>query len=61
MNIRAKIYGGTEAAEEPLLPAKKPKGARAAELNSISVPRESRQRSNSRGEDRHRRACPHHL
>jgi hypothetical protein len=54
MNIRAKIYGGVEAAEEPLLPAKKPKGAKAAELDSVPVRRESRQRSNSRGEDRHR-------
>ena len=54
MNIRAKIYGGAQAAEEPLLPPKKPKGAKAAELNSIAVPRESRHRSNSRGEDRHR-------
>jgi hypothetical protein len=54
MNIRAKIYGGFEAAEEPLLPAKKPKGAKPAELDSITVSRESRQRANSRGEDRHR-------
>lgn len=54
MNIRAKIYGGVQAAEEPLLPPKQPKGAKAAELHSIAVPRESRQRSNSRGEDRHR-------
>ena len=54
MNIRAQIYGGVMPAEEPLLPTKKPKGAKAAELDSIKVPRESRQRSNSRGEDRHR-------
>ena len=54
MNIRAKVYGGVQPAEEPLLPAKRPKGAKAAELHSIAVPRESRQRSNSRGEDRHR-------
>jgi hypothetical protein len=54
MNIRAQIYGGVQPAEEPLLPTKRPKGAKAAELDSIKVPRESRQRSNSRGEDRHR-------
>ena len=54
MNIRAQIYGGIQPAEKPLLPTKKPKGAKAAELDSIKVPRESRQRSNSRGEDRHR-------
>lgn len=52
MNIRAKIYG--DWVEEPLLKAKTPKGAKADELNSIAVPRESRQRSDSRAEDRHR-------
>src|SRR3569833_3687776 len=52
MNIRAKIYG--DWVEEPLLKAKKPKGAKADELDSIPVPRESRQRSDSRAEDRHR-------
>jgi PilZ domain-containing protein len=52
MNIRAKIYG--DWVEEPLLKAKRPKGAKADELNSIPVPRESRQRSDSRAEDRHR-------
>ena len=54
MNIRAKIYGGVQSAEEPLLPVKKPRGAKAAELHTVAVQRESRQRSNSRGEDRHR-------
>ena len=54
MNIRAKIYGGKGAGEEPLLRRKKPKGAKADTLNSVSVSRESRQRANSRGEDRHR-------
>lgn len=53
MNIRAKIYGGG-AAEEPLLQAKKPKGAKADTLNSVKVPRESTRQSNSRGTDRHR-------
>ena len=52
MNIRAKIYG--DWVEEPLLKAKKPKGAKPDELDSIPVPRESRQRSDSRAEDRHR-------
>lgn len=54
MNIRAKIYGSGNAAEEPLLKAKKPKGAKADTLNSVSVARETRQRVNSRSEDRHR-------
>jgi hypothetical protein len=52
MNIRAKIYG--DWVEEPLLKAKKPRGAKADELDSIAVSRESRQRSDSRAEDRHR-------
>jgi hypothetical protein len=56
MNIRAKIYGGGNAAEEPLLKAKKPKGAKADTLNSVAVARESRLRVNSRAEDRHRLA-----
>lgn len=54
MNIRAKIYGGGDAAEEPLLKAKKRKGAKPDTLHSVAVARESRQRANSRGEDRHR-------
>lgn len=54
MNIRAKIYGGTQAAEESLLRAKKPKGAKPDSLHSVAVPRETRRASNSRGEDRHR-------
>lgn len=53
MNIRAKIYGGS-AAEEPLLKAKKPKGAKADKLQSIAVSREARRASNARGGDRHR-------
>lgn len=52
MNIRAKIFGG--GAEEPILKAKTPKGARPDALDSVAVARESRQRSDSRGEDRHR-------
>jgi hypothetical protein len=54
MNIRAKIFGGVDPAEEPLLPAKKPKGVRADQLDSIPLRRESRERANSRNEDRHR-------
>ena len=54
MNIRAKIFGGAGGSDEPLLRRKKPKGATADTLHSVSVARESRQRANSRGEDRHR-------
>jgi hypothetical protein len=54
MNIRAKIFGGADAASESLLKAKQPKGVKADTLHSISVARETRQRSDSRGEDRHR-------
>ena len=53
MNIRAKIYGG-DSAEPELLGAKKPRGAKADELNSVVVPREEKRRSNSRYGDRHR-------
>ena len=54
MNIRAKIFGGVDPAEDPLLPVKKPKGVRADQLDSIPLRRESRDRLNSRTEDRHR-------
>lgn len=54
MNIRAKIFGGSSLGEEPLLKAKRPKGAKADTLHSITVPRETRRQSNSRGSDRHR-------
>lgn len=53
MNIRAKIYG-SGAAEEPLLPSKKRKGALADTLNSVRVSREASRQSNNRAEDRHR-------
>ena len=59
MNIRAKIFVGIDPAEEPLLPAKKPKGALADQLDSISLRRESRDRLNSRTEDRHRLVGEH--
>ena len=54
MNIRAKIFGGEAAAEEPILKAKKPKGAKADTLHSVKVEREAQRRSNARAEDRHR-------
>lgn len=54
MNIRAKIYGGTEAAEESLLRTKKPKGSSPEGLDGVSVARDARRTTNSRGEDRHR-------
>jgi hypothetical protein len=54
MNIRAKIYGDDDYADEPLLKAKQPRGAKADELDSVAVAREARRTSNSRGEDRHR-------
>lgn len=41
MNIRAKIYGGVQATEEPLLKPKRPKGAKADTLNSVTVRRET--------------------
>lgn len=53
MNIRAKIYGG-KSAEEPLLRAKNPKGAKTEELDSVTVPRDESRRSNNRSADRHR-------
>lgn len=59
MNIRAKIYGGESAAEEPILKAKKPKGAKADTLHSVKVSREARRASNGRGEDRHRLTDEH--
>jgi hypothetical protein len=54
MNIRAKVYGGPQSAEEPLLRAKKPKGTQSENLQTVTVPREVRRASNARGEDRHR-------
>lgn len=53
MNIRTKIYGGEEAGPD-LLGAKRPKGAKADKLASVSVPREAKRLANSRVEDRHR-------
>ena len=53
MNIRAKIFGG-KSEEQPVLQEKKPKGAKADTLDSVSVPREESRRGNTRGDDRHR-------
>jgi hypothetical protein len=52
MNIRAKLFRGE--ADEPILKAKKPRGAKADTLHSVDVSRETRRLSNDRGEDRHR-------
>lgn len=52
MNIRAQIFGSEEAG--PDLPVKRPKGAKAEQLESVTVPREERRRANSRHQDRHR-------
>jgi len=54
MNIRAKIFGGVDPSEQPLLPTKRPKGARFDQLDTVPVRRESRDRLDSRTEDRHR-------
>jgi hypothetical protein len=51
MNIRAKIYGGVP--DEPILRAKRRKGAKADALDSVTVPREEH-RKDSRYEGRHR-------
>lgn len=52
MNIRAKVIRGR--ADEPILKAKRPKGATADTLHSVAVSRETRRLTNGRGEDRHR-------
>jgi PilZ domain len=54
MNIRAKIFGGGDAAEEPLLAVKSAKAAKPDQLDSVRIRRESRNRQNSRTEDRYR-------
>jgi hypothetical protein len=54
MNIRKKIFGGGSVAEEPVLKPKKPKGAKADSLDSVTVPREESRKTNSRYDDRHR-------
>jgi hypothetical protein len=53
MNIRAKIFGG-QPDPNPVVAAKKSKGAKADTLSSIAVPREEARRADTRGGDRHR-------
>jgi len=52
MSIRTRIFG--PGADDPLLPAKRPKGAQSDTLFSVKVPRQTRRASNDRTEDRHR-------
>ena len=55
MNIRARIFGGASASDEqPVIKSKRPKGAKADQLNSVGVKREESRRHNNRGDDRHR-------
>jgi hypothetical protein len=54
MNIRAMIYGGGSANDESILRDKKPKGAKADALDSVSVAREETRTKDGRVEDRHR-------
>jgi len=54
MNIRAKIFGGSEADQQSLLVSKQPKGAKSDMLNSISVDRAEHRHGNTRSDDRHR-------
>jgi hypothetical protein len=53
MNIRAKIFGG-KPDENPVIKAKKPKGAKADTLDSVKVAREEYRRGDTRDGDRHR-------
>jgi hypothetical protein len=52
MSIRTRIFG--PGADEPLLRAKAPKGAKPDTLDSVSVARAESRRTNARGGDRHR-------
>ena len=52
MSIRTRIFGS--GADDPLLPSKQPKGAKADMLDSIAVRRRESRRGNSRNRDRHR-------
>lgn len=54
MNVRSKIYGGSIAADDPLLHVKRPKGAKADNLLSVATPRHERRAANHRLGDRHR-------
>ena len=52
MSIRTRIFG--PGADDPLLPAKRPKGAQPDTLNSIAIARTESRRGNARSGDRHR-------
>lgn len=52
MNIRQQIYGETGLQESPLVCVKKPKGAKASMLHSITVSREARRHGDTRVQDR---------
>lgn len=52
MSIRTRIFG--PGADEPLLRAKAPKGAKSDMLDTVVVPRAETRRGNVRGGDRHR-------
>lgn len=52
MSIRTRIFG--PGADEPLLRAKAPRGAKPDMLDSVLVPRTESRRGNARGQDRHR-------
>ena len=52
MSIRTRIFG--PGADEPLLSVKKPKGAKADTLDSVSIARGECRRGNARGGDRYR-------
>lgn len=52
MSIRTRIFGA--GADDPLLPAKQPKGAQPDTLNSIAIARAESRRGNVRSGDRHR-------
>ncbi len=54
MNIRSKIFGGKNDDEPVVVTSKKPRGAKADALHSISVAREVTRKADTRGEDRHR-------
>ncbi|HWI88215.1 MAG TPA: PilZ domain-containing protein [Sphingomicrobium sp.] len=52
MSFRTRIFG--PGADEPLLPIKRPKGAKFDTLGSVIVSRAETRRGNARGGDRHR-------
>jgi hypothetical protein len=54
MNIRQQIYGEGGLGRSPLVTVKKPRGAKADALRSITVSREERRRGDTRHGDRYR-------